>query len=836
MRNMMNEVHKAMGNIHFLYLYGCSLVLLFILMKGRRRTFLLPGLLITAAVINPAFYYLWNHINDYAYWRTIWMIPFISVCAAVPAILVEKRDKSWIKICVVVIFAIVVSFTGSFIYKQTFTTFIRAENAEKLPNDMVMVADALLELDETPSVVAEGEICVYLRQYSGKIRLLFARNITWGGAGKLATNVYEQLTKQNGDLNEVNQIMLNYDYEYLVTDNEELIRNLSLQNAGFDLVKQVKNYRIFQVVGNKTEKRTYNEKHQVIALTYVDEDGKPMNGPKGFATATYSYNRDGRIAEEFYLDVNGNPVLDASGKAGYQRTYDRKQLVTKEIWIGTNKEPVESDGYSMRTCIYNRDKKLIREEYFNTDEEKMLRTDTLYAEKTLAYDNNGNIIKERYYGLDDQLTIGAAGYAGFDFIYNENNKLLSGTYKGIDDEPMMIPAGYYAFKRDYDESGNIAAEYYYDGDGNSVLCDKGYASVHYEYDEEGRVIHEWYEDTFGKGAIIEKGYAGFTRKYDSAGNVIEEIYLGTDGNEMPGKQGYSKVCRVFDGDNRIIHESYYNNDIPFSISAGYAAFFHFYDQSGNLVEERFFDEDNHAVTISGGYAIVRHKYDSNGRRVEDTFFDTEDNAVITTNGYAGIRHVYNDQGMKKEDQFLDTNGDLAVINMGYSKCRFSYTDDGQVSLVYYFDKDNRKLEAGSGFLHEYLQALKERNVSIFIVAKDEASGYITETICKDMKALGFDSDLRGQYRKSYYAVSTPEKTTDEISEELLCYDGITGGVSYSLTSAGWLVGNRCSIEIDGKEYAKNVRGLNIVVMNNETQTVIESIAFDTCAQEMTVTK
>jgi len=48
------------------------------------------------------------------------------------------------------------------------------------------------------------------------------------------------------------------------------------------------------------------------------------------------------------------------------------------------------------------------------------------------------------------------------------------------------------------------------------------------------------------------------------------------------------------------------------------------------------------------------------------------------------------------------------------------------------------------------------------------------------------------------------------------------------------VGNYCSIRIDGVEYAKNRRGLNIVVYDNRAGEVVDSVAFDTHVQEMTV--
>ena len=55
-----------------------------------------------------------------------------------------------------------------------------------------------------------------------------------------------------------------------------------------------------------------------------------------------------------------------------------------------------------------------------------------------------------------------------------------------------------------------------------------------------------------------------------------------------------------------------------------------------------------------------------------------------------------------------------------------------------------------------------------------------------------------------------------------------------LSSAGNKAGKNSSIVINGVDYSKNVRGINIVVI--EEGSVSESIAFDTCIPEMTVTR
>ena len=804
MSDIINAVRDALGNHHYLYLYGIAIVLLLVLLKGRRKAFVVPCILISLMVLNPVFYKAWNSINNYGYWRTLWMIPIIPICAAAPAVLVEKGKKQWIKGIFVALSAAMFVYAGAFIYHNPATRFTKAENTEKLPSDAVLLADALLELDDMPFVVADNEICIFLRQYSGKIRSLFARDMFYWNPSELAKKVYAQLSAQNGDLQEVAQSMLNHDYEYLIVNNAQDEKKTALREAGFEFVQQVNDYSIYRVTGNPTEIREYNNLHQVTAKICVDENGNPINGPEGYAKRTYVYDQMGNVIKRFQTDVSGNAVLEKTGEAGFEREFNRFGQMTKEIWLGADGNPVEAGGYVMRICHYNSDNELESENYYDEAENPMLRTDKLFAERRMTYDDNGNKTSERYYGLDGKLTISSYGYAGFEHEYDEKDRLVKESYIGLDGGPLSIEAGYCAFVREYDDAGNVTAEYYLNDKGERTVCAKGYAFVGREYNENGKVIHEWYEDSEGSGVVSASGYAGFTRKYDESGDVIEIRYLDTEGKEAPGDQGYSRVSRVYDTDNRLLRENYYNGEAPYTVSEGYAGFIRLYDSNGNLTKEQYFDEQGKPVNSNEGYAYAQYTYDDHGKKLEDSYYDAE--------------------------------GLPAEIGIGYSKCIYTYTEDEQLSLIYYLDQQDQQVKAGSGYLHEYFQSLEGRDISILLAVRDEASKNMTVTLCEDMKRLGIQTDLRGQYRKSFYAIVTPDGITEELSDEELSCDGFLDDIAYSIMSAGYYAGKSCSIVVDGEEYAKNVRGLNIVVFDNVKKKVEDTIAFDTYKQEMNVTR
>lgn len=132
-------------------------------------------------------------------------------------------------------------------------------------------------------------------------------------------------------------------------------------------------------------------------------------------------------------------------------------------------------------------------------------------------------------------------------------------------------------------------------------------------------------------------------------------------------------------------------------------------------------------------------------------------------------------------------------------------------------------------LTAYLEALRRERYTVFLVAKDDASASLTPAMLRGLADLGLETDLAGRLHSSFYAVVSPEGVREELGEQALAASGsFRGGLSvYSVSSAGFHCGNACSIVIDGQEYAKNRRGLNIVVYDSSCKKVVDSVCFDT---------
>lgn len=130
---------------------------------------------------------------------------------------------------------------------------------------------------------------------------------------------------------------------------------------------------------------------------------------------------------------------------------------------------------------------------------------------------------------------------------------------------------------------------------------------------------------------------------------------------------------------------------------------------------------------------------------------------------------------------------------------------------------------------EYLRAIKDQNYSVFIAVSSNAVTGLTDERIAALKDLGIKTDWSDKYRWSYYAAILPgEAVIEDAGEKTLT---VTGGFRgnksvYTLTSSGHYAGNTASITIDGVDYAKNGSGFNIVVYDNVTMKVIDSVRFE----------
>lgn len=140
-------------------------------------------------------------------------------------------------------------------------------------------------------------------------------------------------------------------------------------------------------------------------------------------------------------------------------------------------------------------------------------------------------------------------------------------------------------------------------------------------------------------------------------------------------------------------------------------------------------------------------------------------------------------------------------------------------------------------LEKYLKNLDEDKL-IIITIMDEGTAKLDSKILEQFQKFGFKEDLNGKDRYSYIAVGSKNSSVgvyEDLKKELIQKEFEKGDklgdyiipFDATIVSAGYTVGNRSNTVIDGVEYSKHGRGMNIVVYDMKLNKVVDSITFDT---------
>ena len=141
-------------------------------------------------------------------------------------------------------------------------------------------------------------------------------------------------------------------------------------------------------------------------------------------------------------------------------------------------------------------------------------------------------------------------------------------------------------------------------------------------------------------------------------------------------------------------------------------------------------------------------------------------------------------------------------------------------------------------IYNYLDSLilaKDR-YTIFVSAKDDVSSALNDDIYGRLLELGVKADIKNGYRYSYIGILNNGMAEEELFDhELLKMEGNFDNkrMTYSVESGGYDRGNCSSVIINGQEYSRDTRGLNIVVYSNETHRILDEVTFDTSVDELT---
>lgn len=132
-------------------------------------------------------------------------------------------------------------------------------------------------------------------------------------------------------------------------------------------------------------------------------------------------------------------------------------------------------------------------------------------------------------------------------------------------------------------------------------------------------------------------------------------------------------------------------------------------------------------------------------------------------------------------------------------------------------------------LHLYLKKLQFSDYTVFISFNNEATYALTSDAISIMQQLGLTANIDDLTGISYIAITQNGSVLAEQADfaKLTQSGTLMNGTAYEITSAAGNSGRMASIIIDGTDYAVNSRGMNIVVYDDSTGKIVDSVCFDT---------
>lgn len=330
-------------------------------------------------------------------------------------------------------------------------------------------------------------------------------------------------------------------------------------------------------------------------------------------------------------------------------------------------------------------------------------------------------------------------------------------------------------------------------------------------------------------------------KYHSRWNELEETDFADDKNSYLG-YWIGCVCQPFD---KKAVQSLYNAE-PVAIPDENLSFLNdFLDYCDSFGKKVVFTCTPNCLDSEkfGQYNFVKDIIESRGYEVWDLNYATDQIGLDYNTDFADPMHSniwgaqkiskYAAKELTKRFGFTDHRGDPYYQPFQTNSDNFNKRTS-EIKLI------------TTNSLSDYLDRLRELqgDYSIYVSVRDIQGYSLNEEITNKMIALGFDKAnilLDRDYRMYIGVINNGETLYQNIGygdsyDSALYYNAKINHRTITIESKSWHGGNLSSIKIGNTEYSKNGRGLNFVVVNNDTGDVIDSVSFDTHVDEYTCTR
>lgn len=465
--------------------------------------------------------------------------------------------------------------------------------------------------------------------------------------------------------------------------------------------------------------RQYSDQDDECLETFLDAEGNPHMGTRGYSSCHIEKNRFGKIIREMFFDINGNPAYDSLGDSGTGYIYDdenpqvvtvvsldeegnprmnnkgwtyKKQLADDKnriviyLLYDDNNQPVSDDsGIFGAQYDYIEDGGSYYVSYLN--ESKELQADIHgIARRLVIKDDMGRTILQMDYDVNGNPVFDDLGDAGTAFEY-EPDSYLPSRIISVDEkeQPRINIYGYSVRQLEYDEDGHIKEEFFYDTKGKPTTDNHGCYGARYKYDDNKKESMTICLDKEGNPFVTDDGFAAISRVRDEDGRVLLEKWYDENLEPVANELGDYGVVIEYCKDGGRITTSIGSDMKPRINNRGYAKRYTRYDENSRIVEERWFDVDMNPISDSLGDYGTGYIYGIENNDITFISLDIDGKPRINSKGWAFNRRKTDERGRTILDITYDVNKHPIENKFG---------DFG--TITEYFDKENKIIEISLG--------------------------------------------------------------------------------------------------------------------------------------------
>ena len=246
------------GLVHWI-LYCFALLYCLFRTKRTRKIMAFPSVLILIFFFNPFFYkYIGIRFLQGIYWRLMWMVPIIFVIAYALTDSVYRIENKFLRPILILLACICIICTGKRIFSTE--TYKEKENDYKISQAAIEISDLIQSNlnDWKETIIVPNELLCDVRQYSCSVGLLYGRNAAGfiSEIGENETRVYEEMSKENPDINLITNIGRINNCRYIVFNKEYHRIPEDLRSYGYEKITIIRGkYIVYRLIPEDTLER-----------------------------------------------------------------------------------------------------------------------------------------------------------------------------------------------------------------------------------------------------------------------------------------------------------------------------------------------------------------------------------------------------------------------------------------------------------------------------------------------------------------------------------------------------------------------------------------------------